>query len=700
MAKIFTEQKAIGFYGFENHYGQEHISLFITIVGFTYMNYIFFMRGRISRVYQWAIGVGIVMMIFPIFSYVLSATTDSPYTRWINMLPIVQTMILAHVFDRYGFEQVKMKNLTIPIVISLGALAFVFQYYLKRLGTDEKFVSRDVLTADTYLMVFAGIVLLVILVFGWMKKHQWIKRMFWVEFIVALVYIYTGPFAIANKIDTFQSMRSIDDFLVESIDEEEFFRVYVDLYRFDVERLNFNRMTTFPTNTEIFHSWTDEATNEISLLLYQAREYQTKDKMSAQAIYLNHVLGYKYVLLDATKNYVLDPNIYTLINQDAQFKLYEIASSEPFQVYESFITNTAFQTISGSANRIAVQKLLLLNVLLETERTDVQLIQTAIANPESMQSAASTNPIAEATLVQDVANGTYYYRYSNADFKIGFSTGAIYIKSTWLNPEDYGRVYVEFADMTQRECEVRDDQSHQVKCEFWQEPTYIFFEKTTRFNSVKALQYRLEAAIDSAAYLVFNFPETAFDSTSGLVYFNLSSGTKLERVFFTDASGAQTEAFEGYYYFSGSSPARVYVYKTNEMYQLTNLFNLKINYVYDDLSDYREFAPDAIASDQSMTIRNGVIRLSYQRSGDADQIVMIPVAYSEEWVVQGGAIRNYFGERRILGRCRTERQSSHRHHDSLHPEGIDLRRAWNVGRGADLRGDFRSALGHPRQAEK
>lgn len=643
VAKIFTEQKPIGFYGFENHYGQEHISLYITMVGFLYMNVVYFMKGRVSRVYKVAILVATIMMIFPLFSYVLSGTTDSPYTRWINMIPIVQTMILAHVFDRYGFETVKPKYLTAIAVVGLALLAFVLQYYWKRLATDTNFISRDVLTADTYLMLFAGATIVLVVVFAWIKRPVWIKRLFWIEFVVAIAYAYTGPFAIANKIDTFQSMRSIDQFLTESIDDDEFFRVYVDLFRFDVERLNFNRMTTFPTNTEIFHSWTDKETNEIGRLLYQVNEYQTKDRMNAQALYLNHVLGYKYLLVDGTKNFPLDSEIFVLKNQNAQYKLYEIAHSEPFQVYESFITYQQFETVSSSINRVATQKLLLVNALLDQPIADALLTETLVSSAPQLASLSPARTISEATLVQDVQNGTQYYRYSNEDFQIGFPVGAIYLRSTWLNPADYGRVYVEFNDGSQRECEVAADQTHQVKCEFWQEPTYIFFQRTERFNSVKAMQYRVEAAIDSAAYLVYDFPSHAFSAEEGMLFFQFSSGTKIERVFFADESGTISEAFQGYHYYSGGKPKRMFVYKTNDMYKESNLFFLSLRYVYDDLSDYTEQAPDRFAENQSLTIKNGTIRLSYDNVSTTgnDQIVMIPVAYSEEWIVKNGNYKTF-----------------------------------------------------------
>jgi hypothetical protein len=656
LAKMFTEQKAIAFYGFENSYVTEHASLYITVIGLVFMNYIYFMKGRIARVYKIAIPIAFIFMIFPIFSYVFSGQfftsafgndasifssefwkiAETPYTRWINMLPLVMTMILAHVFDQHGFEKVKMKWLTIPVVFFIGLLIYLIVYYLEKLALTTTYTSRDVLNMDTVLMGFALVVLVLILVFGWIKRPQWIKKLFWVEVVIAIIYIYTGPFAIPNKINTFQSMASIDSFLKESIDEDDFFRVYVDLHRFDVERLNFNRMTRFPTNTEIFHSWTDMETNEISWLLHGVREYQTKNKMSTMALYVNHVLGYRYVLISATRNFDLESDFFHLISSNSQYKLYEIAHAEPFQVYEQYMTSAMFRTHASSPNKLAVERIMLLNAIINELPEDVHLQQVTTATLGALSTARATRKVDQAILVDEVGSSRKYWRYSNEDLKIGFPVGAIYIKSQWVNPSDYGRVYMEFDDGSQRECEVVTSLTHQVKCEFWKEPTFIYFEQTARFNSSIELEYRMEAAIDSAAYLIYDLPSNAFPSGQGAIYFSLNSGYGFDRVFVENTEGHQTEAFNGYYYLNDSSPKRFYVFKTNEMYQHSNLFAMHLQYVYDNLTQFQQNAPSQVSTNHSLTIKNGTIKLSYERTSDTefDQIVMIPVAYSEEWVMK------------------------------------------------------------------
>ncbi len=640
-AKMFVEQKPIGFYGFENHYGLEHFSLFISVIGFVYMNYIFFMKDKISWIYKVVIFGGIIMMFFPIFSYVLSGTTDVPYTRWINMLPLVEIMILAHVFDRYGFEEIKMKWLTIPIVIMLGTLAYTMYYYIIHLMTDVKYVSRDVMTADTVLMGVAGLILILIIIFGWLKKYKWIKRIFWVEFIIALVYIYSGPFSIRNKIDTFQEMYEISDFLEESLDHDEFFRVYIDFEHFDAEDINFNRMTQFPTNTEIFHSWTDKETNDISMLLFGLYEYQSKDKLDILSIYLNHFLGYKYILVSTEANLDLPDDYFTLYSENVKFQLYEIKDAEPFQVYENYMTYNQFKSLSEYSR----QKLLLMTAVIDAERYPTNQLNLEEQGPVSSNYYSSTKAYTSVTN----ANGTSvtatgitnivsrpFIKYTAEQFKLDFSSGAAYIRSTFgtatLGGSDYGEVYMTFEDGTSQSCQIMTDTAltHKVKCEFGKQPTAFFFEKTDNYGTVGKTDVRLERAINQAAYLVYDFVNIDGD---GMMAFKIGS-MDIERSFIVDIDGNETECFNKLC-FMESKPVRIYVYKTGDMYNSNNLFALDFQYLYDDLDDYSENAKSNVSTDHSLTIKNGKIELSYTRTSDTltDQIIMIPIAYSEEWIL-------------------------------------------------------------------
>jgi hypothetical protein len=368
LAKMFVEQKPIGFYGFENSYATEHFSLYISVIGFAYMNYVFFMKDKISRIYKVAIFVAIIFMILPVFSYVFSGTLDSPYTRWINMLPIFQIMILAHVFDKYGFEKVKMKYMSIIIGFLLVLLGFLVYYYISQLKLDDYLASRDMLTADTVFMCVAGLYLIILLVFGWLKKWTVVKWFLWIEIILAIGYAYSGPFSVRNKIDTFENAHQIDAYLDDVLEDDEFYRVYIDINNLGVEDTNFNRMTGYTTNTGIFHSWTDYETNDISYLLFNTNEYQSKNKMNTFGYYLNHFLGYKYILVDADSDYAFDEDYFSIYATNQSYILYELVNSSPFQVYESYLSYSDFISYNHRNSDMATEKILLMAVLIDTER--------------------------------------------------------------------------------------------------------------------------------------------------------------------------------------------------------------------------------------------------------------------------------------------------------------------------------------------
>jgi len=147
----------------------------------------------------------------------------------------------------------------------------------------------------------------------------------------------------------------------------------------------------------------------------------------------------------------------------------------------------------------------------------------------------------------------------------------------------------------------------------------------------------MENAIGGAAYLVYDFDNIVFERTTGMLYFQMTNSYAFDRVFVVNELGTETECFEGYYYFA-ETPERMYVFKTNDMYEYSNPFNLSIRYALDDLTAYDEHADTPIAADETMTIAHGRIDLSYTRTSDTlqDQIVMIPVAYSEEWKIISG----------------------------------------------------------------
>ncbi|MDT8337071.1 MAG: YfhO family protein [Candidatus Izemoplasmatales bacterium] len=655
LAKIVAEQKPIGFYGFEDDYGLEHISLYITVIGFVYMCNIFFMKDRISRVYKISFLIALIFMIFPLFSYVFSGTFDKPYTRWINLLPMIQVMALAHVFDQYGFEKVKMKHMTITISLLLLLVGFLLYFYITKLSIDVRYAGRDTLTADAVLIGVSAIYLVILLIFGWLKKFTVIKWFIWIEVIIAIGYVYSGPFSIRNKIDTFETMHNINDFLEENLEKDEFYRVYVDLSRFDVEKTNFNRITVFATNTYIFHSWTDAETNAISKMLFNSNEYQSKQKMDYFGYYINHFLGYKYVLVNSEDNFVFDDEYFTFIASEDIFSLYEINYSSSFRVFDSYFNDTDSDGVYGNSlsdlnSALIRQKTFLMAAIIDDDK-DYDMSQydlDYLDNPDNRTSTSLSPYKKISSITTESTTGIYddiqriFYVYDEETLDINFTAGAMYLKfdDSLTKIDDLDEVYMEFGDGTKQICQIYNsgldetetNAPYNVKCEFWKRPVKIYLEDTDNIDSGPVFKMRTERAIDFAAYLEYDLSNINLPSEEGMILFDMTIDKGFDKLFVVDENGNVFECLDGYYYYN-SKPDKIYIFKTNSMYNYYDLYNLRLRYFVEDNIDIDNILNQDNISSKYLQIKKGKINLSYVNviPSDSDQVVVIPIAYSDDW---------------------------------------------------------------------
>jgi len=557
-------------------------------------------------------------------------------------------MIFAHIFDKTGFEKLEMKKMTGPIILLTGLDIYLVYYYITTLKKLGNFKFEDVLTLDWVLMIVSAAFLVLILVFGWLKKPELIKGVLIIEIALSVCCIYGNSFMIPNKNDTFEEMYSINDVLEETLaeDDESFYRVYVELEAFDVEPINFNRMTVYPTNTEIFHSWTDNESDELATLLFNLsqnlEEHQSKKKLNIMALYLNQFLGYKYILTSAEHDYYLDSECFELIYSDTDYALYRITYAEPFQVYNSYTSYSDYEHFRDRNNFLISQQILLETALIDEERyadADFNLDDFELTGTSTEKSLYPTTTITSyekltftGTGSDTDPNGTYF-RFGGEALDIAFDAGALYIE---VNNETFSdQVYMEFADGSFCKSNYAESDDYEVKCEFGSEPVAIYFE-TTGISNHMTITYRMEMARDGAAYLVYDLSEINYTSDSGMLY--LSMGQEMEDVIFVDAEGNETYGFTNCYFFD-TPPVRAYIYKTGNMYnKVSNLFGFALKYVYDAdyLDEYESLTNgDKLYDSGNLVIENGHISLSYHSTDVSgyDQLVVIPITYSEEWTV-------------------------------------------------------------------
>jgi hypothetical protein len=376
----------------------------------------------------------------------------------------------------------------------------------------------------------------------------------------------------------------------------------------------------------------------LAYLLFGSQEHQTKEIIDAQAIYLNQFLGYKYLLANSEYTYYFDSNHYELIRANEKYMLFEIVRAEPFQVYESYVTNSEFIDYRGDNTKVETQKALLQAAIIDEERyqdilDDLNLEEVDLHGMTFTRNLPPKQTISnkETVTISGVTDTTEreFYRFDNEDLKINFDSGGLYIKTN-ADVNSIGEVFMEFADGTKKSCIVTPDEKHHVKGEFWARPVAVYFE-TANLPADFNLTLRLEMARNQAAYLVYDVSTINFTRDIGVLYFEMSQ--ELEKVSFVDEDGNEYEGFKNYYYFN-TKPVTMYIFKTYNMYtKINDLFNFELKYIYDDLSDYETLTSQSLASDKQLKIDKGNLMLSYTRTSDSafDQLVVVPIAYSEEW---------------------------------------------------------------------
>jgi uncharacterized membrane protein YfhO len=104
-----------------------------------------------------------------------------------------------------------------------------------------------------------------------------------------------------------------------------------------------------------------------------------------------------------------------------------------------------------------------------------------------------------------------------------------------------------------------------------------------------------------------------------------------------DEFGEAFECIDGFYSFE-SKPDKLYAYKTSKMYEYSNLFSLTLRFSYDSLENNTDLLENDFIEDQYLSINRGKIQLFYtnRSTSDNDQIIVIPVAYSDDWVFTDG----------------------------------------------------------------
>ncbi|MDA3931611.1 MAG: YfhO family protein [Tenericutes bacterium] len=656
-AKMYAPQRPVSFRGFLGDYKLEHVSNYVTIIGFLFMAMIFFMKGKVALVYKIMFGVLVIFSIIPFFSTVLSGTfimemfSDGsqdayPYNRWLNMVPLLQVLVIAYVMDSYDFNAKKR----IPLYVTGGLIAiiglFIVIYYGNHMYDESlsDFVKES-LKYDRILMIVTLSIFLLALLLIIIKKIRFIRILLFAEIVLAVGYMFTSGFGSVGKLDTFSEMNGINDFMNENIGDLDFTRVYVDLGEFDVQDRNYNQMTSLPTNTRIFHSWSDSETDDLAFLMFPNTAYsserQSKLKMNYYSYYLSSFLGYKYVVTESNENSLEYSDDFELIASNDEYALYKIKPVDGFYVYDKYITYDDFKDFVKSNPEIVAERVFLLGAIIDQERYDIsqfgfdKLIEADISYDvtERMVGPSSLLEYSYAVNRQGL-NGDEdkdFYVYDQLD--IDYNSGEVILRDTARGMSNYGEVFYINENNEEFACKISEySQDTIIQCgQFFSPIKSVFVENTEQILTPPRFNKRLERAIAGYSYLVYDLGEINISMTNPLLKFSFSNYT-IDKNFIVDEAGNEIYSVNGMYY-PTTDMKRMFVFKNNDLYNHNNLFNLYLNYTaFEPLSEDIIYDKN-IVSNKQLTVENGRIHLSYNynQPSDGNHIITIPVTYSDDW---------------------------------------------------------------------
>ena len=308
--------------------------------------------------------------------------------------------------------------------------------------------------------------------------------------------------------------------------------------------------------------------------------------------------------------------------------------------------NNSLQDINSALVR---QKAFLMSAIIDTdkeydmEQYDLNYLEDFESS--SMQSIASYTVINGTTVVTKGFNDDIereFFLYDEEMLDINFTVGAAYIK--YLNTTDLvsnlSQVFMEFSDGTRQACSIynfgvgesENKSPYHIKCEFWKRPVKIFVEKNENLTTAPVFKMRTERALDFAAYLTYDLSQLDLPKDKGFIVFDMSIEKAFEKVFVIDEFGDRYEVLDGYYHYE-TKPDKLYIFKTSGMYSYYDLYSLRLRYITDTYDELSNVLTQENIGNKHLSIKNAEIDLEFDNLvvSDKDQIVVIPVAYSEDW---------------------------------------------------------------------
>lgn len=589
-------------------YYQVHFSYYIGIIGLFVLSLLFFKNDKASKIYKKALLGLFIAMLLPITSMIFSGVMTA-YLRWLCYTNIIFLYLIGHVLNSSKFSDFNKRQRMISIIsISfLYCISFVYNIVsvTKEMGLHSGVKGGFYLIMLVIVLVYAACYFI-----SYFSKQ---KSLFVItvltEMLVILVSNLAMPFDSVKKFKNIQSYEKINTMISKlNIEQDSLDRIYIN----DILKYNNGRILNVLSSESSFHSFfTKSIYDYIELYQKQEKTILVVDNLKYYSPSYSRSMDYKYIVL---KQGDYDLDYLSIYYEDEDYIVYENNYHDPFYVYENYYNYDDVIKLNSYNDYIEFQKKLFDGVILEENEYLLNKLDYNYDNSETKVIDGKTklelNKIDEKKYVKDLS-------YMNLDY-----TGKVYI-----NGNDYtgiNNIKIRSGNVT-KDCESLngfyscyfDGKLQEIIVDSDSHPQNLFY-----YILVNDKQ-------NGNPYLLLEFNENL--SSPYLNYVTSQSG----RISLLDENGNIRDCLDGFCSLKDFNARYLITYSTIDVvHEEEKDDKMFVYYQEEDLNYYNEKKEDVYASNKILTYQGSTINIKYDSisTSNNNQVVVLPITYSEEWV--------------------------------------------------------------------
>lgn len=602
LSKLFMYETGVTTFMMSGGYIKGSFNLYIGTYNLIVLAIMFTMKDRNSKIYKYTLLCVSVMMVIPLFSMIFSGVATA-YTRWFNFLNVILLYMVGYMLNNYDFNSFNKNQIakSIAYVSGLYVIALViYIVWFAFVGVDSAVEYKVMLAQIIYLMLF-GIPLFMNIFFIVSKKRDLVYSILGLEMLIAICINFSVSIEGANLsyISTHNELNSVIDKL--EVDEDSLERVYLK----DGMDINRSRYLSSLTNEISFHSFFTKHIYDYLNLYDVDNEGLRQTYLNVLNPYSSRIMDYKYIVVKKGDN-LGKLDFWEECYQDDNYIVYINNRYEPFYVYEDYYLLEE-STLKEEGNNFAVDMQLFGGVILDEDNLNLNKLE---------YNNIVTEKVELIKKVKDIEIEDNRYELDVSRFAgLGYESKYVYVSYDDLDVS----IKVEKLDGLVNQCEKI---ANAYSCEISDESKKIVVE-----GNISGLKYTYIVEVeDEKKTLSF------VQDPQGKKYFNYSIKSEYEIVL-KDKQLETKNCFYGMCILDDFEVDHLLSDETNFIFGDKELY---LYYFYDNLDYYTLNSKDNFASNKELTYDGSTVNVKYHRdsASDYDQVVVLPITYSEEWVIE------------------------------------------------------------------